>query len=96
MYYYDYFLLSESDNLFYTGYTHNLKERLEMHNKGMVSSTKKRIPFKLVYFEGCINQQDATRREKYLKSGNGKAYFKNRLKIFFIQRGERPTVLACG
>lgn len=82
MYYYVYVLLSEKDNLLYTGYTSNLKNRLSLHNDGKVQSTMYRQPLKLIYFEGCINQQDATRREKYLKSGNGKIYLRNRLSNF--------------
>ena len=66
--------------LFYTGYSSNLKIRLEAHNNGNVRSTKFRRPLKLIYFEGCIDLQDATRREKYLKSGNGKIYLRNRLR----------------
>jgi len=87
MYYYVYILLSERDNLFYTGYTSDLRNRLAMHNEGKVSSTAKRRPLKLIYFEGCLNQQDATRREKYLKSGNGKIYIKSRLRNFFNPTG---------
>lgn len=87
MYYYVYVLLSEKDGLFYTGYTSNIKERLKNHNEGKVSSTKNRIPLNLIYFEGCLNQQDATRREKYLKSGNGKIYLNNRLSNFFNPTG---------
>lgn len=86
--YYVYVLLSEKDHRFYTGYTSNLKERIIDHEAGKVLSTKNRRPLKLIYFEGCINQQDATRREKYLKSGNGKIYLKNRLSNFLILRGE--------
>lgn len=82
MYYYIYILQSEKDNQFYTGYTSNLKERLKMHNEGKVISTKNRIPLKLVYFEGCINQQDSTHREKYLKTSWGKRYLKTRLKNY--------------
>jgi putative endonuclease len=82
MYYYIYVLQSEKDNQFYTGYTSNLKERLEMHNSGKVISTKNRIPFKLIYFEGCLNQQDATHREKYLKTSWGKRYIKERKKNY--------------
>ena len=89
MFYYVYVLKSEVDGLLYTGYTSNLKERLSLHNKGKVPSTKKRAPLTLIYFEGCLNQQDATRREKYLKSGNGKIYLKNRLRNFFILRGKQ-------
>ncbi len=34
-----------------------------------VKSTKHRRPLTLVYFEGCLNQQDATHREKYSPRG---------------------------
>ena len=84
MYFYVYVLLSEKDNQFYTGYTSNLRERLKLHEEGKVISTKNRLPMKLIYFEGCLNQQDATRREKYLKSGNGKIYLRNRLNKFLL------------
>jgi len=71
------------DNYFYTGYTNNLKERIDEHNNGKVKSTKNRRPLILAYFEGCLNQQDATHREKYLKTTYGKRYIKNRLKNYF-------------
>lgn len=64
-----------------------LKKELKIIIPGKVNSTKNRLPLKLVYFEGCINQQDATRREKYLKSGNGKIYLRNRLRNFFNPTG---------
>ena len=86
-YYYVYVLLSKKDGKWYTGYTSNLRSRIEDHNNGSVTSTKFRRPLELIYFEGCLNQQDATRREKYLKSGNGKIYLRNRLRRFF----DNPT-----
>jgi putative endonuclease len=85
--FYVYVLLSLKDNKYYTGYTSDLMKRIELHNKGMVISTKLRRPLILIYWEGCLNQQDATRREKYLKSGNGKIYIKSRLRNYF----ENPT-----
>jgi len=69
-YYYVYVLRSLKDGQMYTGYTADLKNRLKLHQTAQVASTKNRLPVKLIYFEGCLNQQDATRREKYLKSGN--------------------------
>ena len=57
--YYIYILKSEVDQKNYTVYTSNLKLRLEPHDKGLVASTKSRRPLKLIYFEGCLNQQDA-------------------------------------
>ena len=56
---------SQKDYKFYTGYTKNLKLRLEQHQKGNVKSTKNRGKLQLIYFEGCLNQQDATHRKKY-------------------------------
>jgi len=77
-----YVLQSEKDKLFYVGYTKDLENRLNLHNSGKVPSTKNRQPLKLVYFECCLNQQDATHREKYLKTSWGKRYIKNRLKNY--------------
>ncbi len=82
-FYYVYVLRSEKDGKNYTGYTKNLKLRFEQHNNGEVDSTKYRRPFILIYFEGCISQEDAKRREKYLKTHYGKMFIKNRLKSYF-------------
>ena len=81
--FYTYVLRSKKDNNMYTGYTKNLKLRFERHNKGLVPSTKERRPLKLIYFEACLNQQDATRREKYFKTFYGKMFIKRRLKSYF-------------
>ena len=70
--YYVYVLQSDNDGKFYTGFTKNLKLRFEQHNKGQVESTRNRIPFKCIYYEACLSQDDATRRERYLKTGMGK------------------------
>lgn len=82
-YYYVYVLLSSKDKRFYTGYTSNLEDRINTHNEGLVKSTKDRRPLQLVYFEACLNQQDATHREKYLKTTYGKRYIRSRLKNYF-------------
>jgi len=81
-YYYVYVLRSQTDKYFYTGYTSNLPRRVEDHKSGKVNSTKRRIRLDLVYWEGCLNQKDALRREKYLKTAWGKRYIKNRLKHY--------------
>jgi len=44
-------------------------------------------PLELIYYEACINEEDARAREKYLKSGMGKRYLKNRLKRFLSLTG---------
>ncbi len=78
-YFYVYVLKSEKDGHNYVGYTNNLRDRLAMHDAGKVSSTKNRLPIKLIYFEGCLNQQGASKREKHLKTSWGKRYLKSRL-----------------
>jgi len=88
-FYYVYVLYSSKDGNLYTGYTKYLANRLAQHNKGQVKSTIHRLPLILIYFEGCLNQQDATRREKYLKSGNGKNYLRSRLRNYYS--GINPT-----
>jgi putative endonuclease len=80
--YYVYLLLSEKDGKFYTGSTDDLKRRIAEHEAGYVKSTVRRKPLKLIYYEACINETDARAREKYLKSGAGKKYLKNRLRSY--------------
>lgn len=83
--YYTYVLLSQKDNKFYTGYSRDLKKRFSQHKRGRVFSTKNRLPVKLIYYEACLDENDAKRREKTLKSGRGKTYLKKRLKLFLKQ-----------
>ena len=81
--FYTYVLLSLKDKKLYTGYTKDLKNRFRQHQQGKVFSTKNRLPLKLIYYEACIKEEDAKQRERYLKSGRGKQYIKQRLKRFF-------------
>lgn len=78
-FHYVYVLESLKDKDLYIGYTNNLKRRLEEHNKGQSFATKFRLPFRLIYFEGCINQKDAKRRENYLKTTQGRRFLGLRL-----------------
>ncbi len=80
--FYTYILQSNKDKKFYTGYTKNLKLRFDEHQKGGVESTKDRRPFKLIYYEACLNQQDATHREKYFKTYHGKTFIRKRVKSY--------------
>src|SRR5438094_9487753 len=64
-YSYVYVLRSLVDIQFYVGLTRDLRARLHSHNKELIASTKRWIPFELVYWEGCLNKSDAAQREKY-------------------------------
>jgi putative endonuclease len=87
--YYAYVIRSEEGGRFYTGLTFDLRKRFSEHNAGKVMTTKGRGPFDLIYYEFCLNKKDARAREKYLKSGMGKRYLRNRLKRFLSLTGER-------
>jgi putative endonuclease len=78
--FYVYVLISQKDNSWYIGYTANLKERIIQHNSGKTLTTSKKMPWKILYYEVAFDKQDAIAREKYLKSGMGRRYLKNRLK----------------
>ena len=80
---YVYVLKSTKDNKWYTGLTDSINTRLKKHNSGKVFSTKSRKPFKIIYYEASLDKKDAEARERYLKSGMGKRYIKNRLKNYF-------------
>ncbi|TSC94994.1 MAG: putative endonuclease containing a URI domain [Parcubacteria group bacterium Licking1014_1] len=79
------YLLQNKQGRWYIGSTNNLQKRILSHNSGKNQSTKHWIPWKLIYCEISLNRNDARVREKYLKSGMGRKYLKNRLKFFFAQ-----------
>lgn len=76
--------LSHKDEL-YIGYTVDLKRRLLEHNQKQNFSTKRYTPWKIIYYEACLNEIDAKRREKYLKTSQGRRLLKCRLKEYFYQ-----------
>ena len=76
---YIYVLQSAKNSRHYTGLTDDLKRRILAHNSGKVSSTSSRKPFSLIYYEACQNKEKAIRREKYLKTGYGRKFLKNRI-----------------
>jgi len=85
--YYTYVIQSQKSKRWYTGSTNDLRKRLNQHNKGKSTWTKDSIPWKLIYYEACLNEEDARSREKYLKSGIEKRYLKNRLRRFLSLTG---------
>jgi putative endonuclease len=76
-------LQNSKNNDLYKGFTEDLKKRVEEHNCGDVPSTKPYRPWKLIYYEACLSEEDAKRREKYLKTVQGQRLLKRRLKEYF-------------
>jgi len=83
MFYYVYILQSISTKKLYTGYSVDLRERLQKHNRKLNFSTKPYAPWKLIHYEAYRNKQDAKRREKYLKTNQGARLLKRMLKEYF-------------
>lgn len=62
------YIVKCSDETLYTGWTNNLKKRLEAHNSGKGAKyTKNRRPVELVYFEEHGTKQEAMKREYAIK-----------------------------
>jgi putative endonuclease len=70
------------DKDLYTGLTKDIKLRFDQHNKGLVESTRDRRPFTLIYYEACLDRDDATRREKYVKT-SGEDVLEKEAQILF-------------
>jgi len=71
--YYTYVLKSSSNPPFYIGHTADLKKRLIEHNHGKTTSTRRGIPWKLIYYEAFLNLAAARDREFKLKQ-RGRAW----------------------
>lgn len=83
--YYIYILRSVKDGKLYSGYTSDLRKRLNARNKGEVESTKNRKPFKLIYYEAYLHQHDATTREKFFKTQWGRNYLRRVLRNYWSE-----------
>ena len=77
-FYYVYVLLEKNRQL-YTGFTADLKRRIDEHIRGKVVSTRNRGLLKLIYYEAYRNKRDAEKRERYLKTTKGKRTLKLQL-----------------
>lgn len=73
--YYVYFL-HMSNSQIYTGSTQDLRARIFEHNRGNVNTTSKYLPVKLLGYEAYALKSDAQRREKFLKTTEGKRLFR--------------------
>ena len=82
--FYTYILKSLRDGKLYIGYTNDLWKRFKPHNEGLLTYTKGRGPREIIYYEACLNEDDARSRELYLKTGVGRRYINSRLKRFLF------------
>ena len=62
----------------YTGHTNNLERRLREHQTGKSPYTRKYKFNKLLYSKACNTRADAMKWEKFLKSGKGREWLKQK------------------
>lgn len=78
--YYAYILKSKIDGSYYSGSTHDLRQRLRAHNQHSVQSTKTKAPYKIVWYCAFEKKENAIEFEKYLKTGSGIAFANKHLR----------------
>lgn len=62
------YIIQCSDGTFYTGWTNDIKRRIEEHNSGRGAKyTRPRLPVDLVYYETFPSKQEAMKREYAIK-----------------------------
>ena len=79
MKYYTYAIRSLVDGIRYVGSGESPTERLRRHNKGDYQFTKGHRPWELIYQEEHQTRAEAMKREKFLKSGQGRKFLDEKL-----------------
>jgi putative endonuclease len=74
------YILRMNNSQLYTGFTSDLKRRIQDHDYGKVKSTRLRRPLQLIHYEAYLLESDARRREKFLKTSEGKKLLKKQLR----------------
>jgi len=79
---YVYLLKSKKNGRLYTGFTDDLKQRLQDHNTGKSPYTKNNRPYVLIYYEAYASRFDAQKRERSLKlRSNASLQLRRRIKL---------------
>lgn len=68
------YVLSLSNNTYYTGMTIDIARRLKEHNEGKSKSTRNYLPFKLLYYVQMHSQKEARWLEKKIKNRGAARY----------------------
>lgn len=68
------------NNSYYVGSCNDIQRRLLLHNSGKVTSTKRYMPWKLVYLEEYKSRSEAINRESQIKSWKKRSAIENLIK----------------
>ena len=71
------YVIQNTKGKLYKGVTGKLETRLSAHNEGLSPWTRNKGPWKLVYSEVYVDKREALKRERFLKTGQGREILKN-------------------
>ncbi len=74
--FYTYVIQSRDSGKLYVGYSADLKRRFREHKNGKCFTTARMGEIELIHYEAYKSEDDALRREKYLKTTQGKRMLK--------------------
>ncbi|NDP23015.1 MAG: GIY-YIG nuclease family protein [Paludibacter sp.] len=72
-----YILYSPKTDTYYVGSTGNLNDRLNRHNTGRSTYTKRGIPWVIVYEKEYDTKSEAYQAEMYIKSQKSRKYIED-------------------
>ena len=81
---YVYILLLKNGDL-YVGLSADLRRRIKEHHRGQVESTRGYEP-RLIHYECYILESDARRREKFLKTTEGKRLLRQQIRDILLEK----------
>ena len=84
---YVYFLQLANGNI-YKGSTQDLRRRFSEHEQGKVESTKHHRPIVLIGYEAYARKTDAERRERFLKTTEGRRLFRQQYRDILVEKKE--------
>ncbi|NOX17674.1 MAG: GIY-YIG nuclease family protein [Chlorobi bacterium] len=80
------FIYSHKSDRIYIGQTNNISLRLAEHNQGKSKSTKHYRPWIVIYKEEFNSRSDAMKREKELKSHQGREFIRKEIIPKYLNR----------
>jgi len=75
-----YILYSSKIDSYYIGSTGNLVDRLQRHNSGRSTYTKRGLPWVVVYLKEYETKSEAYQAELYIKSQKSRVYIEQLIK----------------
>ncbi len=89
-----YILRSTRTQGYYVGYSGNVQRRLAEHNRGKVRSTRRQVPFEVIYPEGFGSEAEARRRDGAIKRQKSRKYIDRLVKNALVAQLDRAQ--PCG